>query len=148
MHVLYRAEADIAAPAAEVWAVLMDLPNYMAWNPYTIGMQSTLKIGDPMVMTVKMNAPLTLTQTENIRVLEPGHKACWGIDTTTPEQNSGERCQWLEPLPDGGTRYITEDLIEGSLNPVVLTLFDGDLKVGFAGVASGLKRYVEARKQP
>jgi hypothetical protein len=68
---------------------------------------------------------------------------CWGIETTTPELNSGERCQWLEALPGGGTRYVTEDLIEGSLNPVVQALFDGDLKVGFDGVARGLKSRVE-----
>ncbi|HEX6245704.1 MAG TPA: SRPBCC domain-containing protein, partial [Polyangiales bacterium] len=148
LHLLYRAEAEINAPPARVWQVLMDLPKYGAWNPYTTAMQSTLKIGDPMVMTVRMNAAVTLTQTEHIRVLEPGHKVCWGIETTTPEQNSGERCQWLEPLPGGGTRYVTEDLIEGTLNPLVTLLFDGDLKTGFAGVARGLKTYCEANPRP
>ncbi|MET0342941.1 MAG: SRPBCC family protein [Polyangiales bacterium] len=143
LHLMYRAEAEIRAPADKVWAILMDLPNYGKWNPYTTAMQSTLQIGAPMVMTVKMNALTTLTQTEYIRVLEPGHKACWGIDTTTPEANSGERCQWLEPLPDGGTRYVTEDLIEGSLNGLVSGLFDADLKRGFDGVARGLKAHAE-----
>jgi hypothetical protein len=147
-HVLYRSEAEIQAPAAVVWGVLMDLDNYGLWNPYTIAMKSTLKIGDPMIMTVVMNPLLTLEQTENIRVLEPGHKACWGIDTDTPELNSGERCQWLEPLAGGGTRYVTEDLIEGSLNLVVLGLFDNDLKAGFDGVARGLKSRAEALAKP
>jgi len=146
LHALYRAETVIDAPAALVWDVLMDLPNYGEWNPYTIAMKSTLRVGDPMVMTVRMSALLTLEQTEHIRVLDyDGYKACWGINTTTPALNSGERCQWLEELSDGsGTRYITEDLIEGSLNPVVSGLFDGDLKVGFEGVAKGLKARAEA----
>ena len=144
-HVLYRAQADIDAPAALIWDILVDLPNYGTWNPYTIAMQSTLQVGAPMVMTVKMNPLATLTQSENIRVLEPGYKACWGIETTTPELNSGERCQWLEPLPDGRTRYVTEDLIEGSLNGLVLALFDADLQRGFDAVASGLKTYAEQR---
>jgi hypothetical protein len=147
-HVLYRSEAEIAAPASVVWGVLMDLGNYSLWNPYTIAMQSTLKIGDPMIMTVKMSDLITLTQTENIRVLDAGHKACWGIDTDTPELNSGERCQWLEPLPGGGTRYVSEDLIEGSLNLVVLGLFDSDLKSGFDRVARGLKTRAEALNKP
>ena len=148
LHILYRAEAQIAAPPDVIWGVLMDLDHYGAWNPYTIAMRSTLKLGDPMIMTVKMNDLLTIEQTENIRVLEPGHKVCWGIDTTTPELNSGERCQWLEPLPSGGTRYVTEDLIEGALNPIVLGLFDNDLQLGFDGVARGLKARAEALYMP
>jgi hypothetical protein len=147
-HVLYRAEAEIQAPPDLVWSILMDLDKYSIWNPYTIAMQSTLKIGDPMIMTVKMNDLLTLTQTENIRVLEAGHKVCWGIDTDTPEANSGERCQWLEPLPGGKTHYVTEDLIEGTLNVVVLGLFDNDLKTGFDGVARGLKMRAETLARP
>jgi hypothetical protein len=148
LHVLYRAEAEIAAPPALVWDVLMDLESYPLWNPYTIAMESTLRVGDPMVMAVKMNELLTLEQIEHIRVLEAGHKVCWGIETTTPELNSGERCQWLEALPDGGTRYVTEDLIEGLLNPVVLGLFDTDLQRGFDGVARGLKGRAEGLRGP
>ncbi|HEY6877107.1 MAG TPA: SRPBCC family protein [Polyangiales bacterium] len=145
LHVLYHSESDIAAPPSLVWDILMDLDGYPEWNPYTIAMKSTLKIGDPMVMKVKMSPLITLEQTEHIRVLEPGHKVCWGIETTTPELNSGERCQWLEPLPNGGTRYVTEDLIEGLLNPVVSTLFGSDVGNGFDGVAASLKAYAEAK---
>lgn len=147
-HVLYRSEAEIRASPELVWSILMDLDQYPLWNPYTIAMQSTLEVGDPMIMTVKMNDLITLTQTENIRVLEPGHKACWGIDTDTPELNSGERCQWLESLPGGRTRYVTEDLIEGALNALVLGLFDSDLRAGFDGVSRGLKTRAEMLASP
>jgi hypothetical protein len=148
LHLLLRSEADIAAPPSTVWGVLMDLDHYGLWNPYTIAMKSTLKIGDPMVMTVKMNELVTIEQTENIRVLEEGHKVCWGIDTDTPELNSGERCQWLEPLPGDRTHYVTEDLIEGTLNPLVNLLFGDDTRAGFDGVASGLKARAESLYKP
>jgi len=144
LHVLHHSEATIDAPAAVVWDVLMDLDSYPEWNPYTIAMKSTLRVGDPMVMTVKMNPLITLEQTENIRVLEEGHKVCWGIDTTTPSLNSGERCQWLEEREDGSTRYVTEDLIEGTLNPLVTALFGNDVQVGFDGVAKALKARAES----
>jgi Regulator of chromosome condensation (RCC1) repeat len=143
LHLLYRSEARIAAPAARVWEVLMDLPRYPDWNPYTIAMQSTLQIGDPMIMSVKMSESLTLEQTEYIRVLEPGHKVCWGIDTDSPEFNSGERCQWLEELPQGGTLYVTEDLIEGTANPLVTALFGDAVENGFDAVALALKEHLE-----
>jgi uncharacterized protein YndB with AHSA1/START domain len=144
LHLLYRSESTIAAPPALVWEVLMDLDSYPRWNPYTTGMQSTLQVGDPMVMNVKMSPLLTIEQTEYIRVLTPGYKVCWGIDTTTPEFNSGERCQWLEPLPDGGTRYVTEDLIEGTANPLVTALFGDAVAEGFDSVASALKARAES----
>jgi len=143
LHVLHRSESRINASSEKVWAIIMDLDRYPEWNPYTIAMKSTLKIGDPMVMSVKMSELLTIEQTEHIRVLEEGHKVCWGIDTTTPEFNSGERCQWLEPLPEGGTRYITEDLIEGTANPLVTLLFGEAVQNGFDAVALALKQRAE-----
>lgn len=146
LHVLHHSESRIAASADKVWAIILDLDHYPDWNPYTIAMKSTLKIGDPMVMTVKMNDLVTLEQTENIRVLEPGHKVCWGIDTDTPELNSGERCQWLEPVAEGGTRYVSEDLIEGTANPLVNVLFGDDVQRGFDAVALALKH--RAEQQP
>lgn len=147
LHLLYRAVADIAAPPELVWDILMDLEAYPEWNPYTVEMRSTLRVGDPMVMMVKMSPLLTLEQTEHIRVLEPGHKVCWGINTETPEFNSGERCQWLEPLPDGGTRYVTEDLIEGAANPLVTLLFGEAVRTGFESVARALKTRAESLAQ-
>jgi alpha-tubulin suppressor-like RCC1 family protein len=148
LHVLHHSEATINAPPELIWDIILDLDSYPEWNPYTIAMQSTLKVGDAMVMTVKMSDLVTLTQTEYIRVIEPGHKICWGIDTDTPELNSGERCQWLEPKADGTTRYVTEDLIEGTLNPIVNALFDQDVQTGFDAVAASLKTRAEALKTP
>jgi alpha-tubulin suppressor-like RCC1 family protein len=144
LHVLHRSESRIAADAERVWAIIMDLARYPEWNPYTIAMKSTLQIGAPMVMTVKMSAAVTLEQTEYIRVLEAGHKVCWGIETDTPELNSGERCQWLEPLPGGGTHYVSEDLIEGTANPLVTGLFGSDVQNGFDAIALALKQRAEA----
>lgn len=143
LHLLYRSEVEIDAPPEFVWDVILDLDSYPDWNPYTIAMESTLQVGDPMNMTVVMNPLLTIEQVENIRVIEQG-KACWGIDTDSPAANSGERCQWVEALPEGRTRYITEDLIEGTLNPLVLLLFGNAVGDGFDSVARALKVRAEA----
>jgi hypothetical protein len=144
LHVLHRSESNIDAPADKVWSVLLDLDRYPEWNPYTVAMRSTLQVGDPMVMSVKMSELLTIEQTEYIRVVEENHKICWGIDTDTPEFNSGERCQWLEEIPGGGTHYVSEDLIEGIANPLVTALFGDAVQNGFDAVALALKRRVEA----
>ncbi len=140
-HGITRGEAEIEATPAEIWAVLMDLDSYPSWNPFTIGMESTLVVGDPMVMQVQFWIGV-LEQAETIRLREDEYKVCWGIDGNA-EQVTGERCQWMELLDNGNTLYITEDLIEGSLAPITYRLFGTDLIVGFQGVADGLKAYVE-----
>jgi uncharacterized protein YndB with AHSA1/START domain len=148
LHILHHSESLINAPSERVWQVIMDLDRYPDWNPYTIAMKSTLQIGAAMDMTVKMNDLITLDQTEYIRVLEQGHKVCWGINTDTPEFNSGERCQWLTPVDSGGTHYVTEDLIEGTANPLVTALFGNDVQVGFDAVAVALKKRAEQLEHP
>jgi hypothetical protein len=63
LHIVHRSEARIAASSEVVWSIIMDLDRYPEWNPYTVGMKSTLKVGDPMVMQVKMSDTLTIEQT-------------------------------------------------------------------------------------
>ena len=56
-------EIDIAAPAREVWAVLMDFASYGEWNPFIIGLEGRPEAG------ARLEARLQL----------PGRKAarCW-----------------------------------------------------------------------
>ena len=56
-----------------------------------------------------------------------------------------ERTQTLTKLEDGRTRYRTEDVIEGPLEPLVRVLMGGSIQRGFEGVARGLKERVEGR---
>lgn len=148
-HSLYRGESIIDVAAADVWAVLIDLDSYPQWNPFTIRMRSTLQLGAPMRMDVKMAEDIVLDQTESIRVIDHvNYKVCWGINTATPEFNSGERCQWLESISATQTRYITEDLIEGSSTPGVTGSIGSNLQSGFDGVAEQLKIRAEALYTP
>ena len=39
---------EIAAPAALVWEILVDLPRYGEWNPFCIAAESTLEMGAPV----------------------------------------------------------------------------------------------------
>lgn len=142
-HGITAGVAEIEATPAEVWTALMDLDSYPLWNPFTTSVESNLGIGDPVTMTVQF-AIGALVQVENVRFLTPDYKVCWGIDDGNRWDVTGERCQWLELLPNGNTLYTTHDLIEGSLAPTTYSLFGTDLIVGFQGVADGLKAYVES----
>jgi len=43
---------EIDAPASLVWHVLTDVTNYNAWNPHCVRIDSTLRMGDPVAMTL------------------------------------------------------------------------------------------------
>ncbi len=142
---VYRAEIEIDVAPAGVWAVLTDLNSYPLWNPFTIQMRSTLQVGEPIIMRVKMAPNFAVIQTMYVMLIEPNHKACWGTQNNFPQLQSAARCQWLEPL-DGGTRtrYVTEDYIQGKTVPIVKQLFENNLLVNFANLAAALKARAEA----
>ena len=47
-NIVTSKEVDIAAPAMVVWEVLTDLSRYREWNPFTVKVESTLKLNEPV----------------------------------------------------------------------------------------------------
>lgn len=140
---VYAAESVIDAPPADVWAVLVDVAGYGEWNPFTPVATTTLEVGAPIDMRVKMDGlGITVSQRETIRAVDPGARLVWGMEMMLGMVRA-ERTQTLTALPDGRTRYRTEDVIEGPLEPLVGLLMGGSIQRGFEGVARELKRRVE-----
>lgn len=144
---VFRAEAEIEAPAARVWRVLTDLEGYPAWNPFTVSMQSGLVVGGPIDMRVRMSRwRLTISQRETVREVRPPEgeregRLVWGA---TMPGIIAERVQTVTALGPARARYVTEDTIEGWLAGVSFALFGRSLEDGFEGVARELKRRSEA----
>lgn len=139
-----RAESEIDAPRAEVWDVLSDFERYPEWNPFTPEVRTTLEPGTPVEMRVVLWTGVR-DQREVVRQVVPGERICWGMHMGAPWLVNAERCQWLEPLPGGRTRYVTEDRIAGVVAPLVLLLYGASMQRGFDGVARGLKATCERR---
>ncbi|UCE85470.1 MAG: SRPBCC family protein, partial [Deltaproteobacteria bacterium] len=49
-----RAEIEIDAPIERVWRILTDLDRYADWNPFTPRVESTLRIGAPVHLYVRL----------------------------------------------------------------------------------------------
>lgn len=142
----FRAEIEIDAPASRVWDVLVDLPKYGEWNPFTVSMKSALTIGGPIDMRVRMSRwHITIPQREEVREVRapegtsPG-RLVWGA---TMPGVIAQRVQTVTPLGEGRSRYVTEDTIGGALGSLVFSMFGGSLDDGFGGVARELKRRAE-----
>jgi len=141
---VYAAEVEIDAPVDEVWAVLTDLDAYPEWNPFTPSMRSTLAVGEPIDMRVRMaKLGLTVRQRETVRAVEPRRRLVWGEDMMGGLVRA-ERVQTLTELPGGRTRYRTEDVIEGPLGPLVFLIFGPSIQAGFDSVADALAARVSA----
>lgn len=147
-----HSEADIAAPRELVWSILTDLPRYPEWNPFTVRVRTTFEVGAPVELRVRMMGGLFRywpggwyqNQVEYLRAYEPGRKVCWGDDAMMGGRVTAVRCQWIEDLPGGGTRYVNEDDIGGPLERVVIRYFGSSMQVGFDSVAEALKARAEA----
>ena len=139
-----RAEIEIEAPIADVWAVLRDIPNYAAWNPYTPRIDTTLELGTPVILHVAMRKgkPL-LVQKEIMSQYEEGRLMGWGNVMGTAALLRFERVQELTELGPSRTRYFTEDAFSGLLLPIVMRLYRSDIQRGFSETAEALKRHVE-----
>lgn len=137
------AEVDIDAPAERVWDILVDLDRYPEWNPFTTKVESTLRVGERAVLHVQMRPDKAVVQVENVTTYEPGVRLCWGMKLGARFLLAANRCQVLNPLPRGGTRYYTCDEFHGALVPLVLWLYGVDIQRGFNGVAQALKHRAE-----
>jgi uncharacterized protein YndB with AHSA1/START domain len=142
----FRAEVEIDAPASRVWSVLVDLPRYGEWNPFTVSMTSTLTIGGPIDMRVRMSRwSITIPQREEVREVRAPEgssagRLVWGA---TMPGVIAQRVQTVTPISETRSRYVTEDTIEGWMGGLVFSMFGGSLDDGFAGVARELKRRAE-----
>jgi len=139
----FESRIDIDAPPALVWRVLTELDRYGEWNTFCPKAASTLQIGTPIVMTVRMNASHTRIQREVVRALEPGEKVCWGVTIGAEWLMTGSRWQVIEPAGEGRCRYHTWERFTGLLAPFIGAAFGGDVQRGFDQCALDLKRRAE-----
>jgi len=139
----YRSEILIDATDEQVWDVLIDLPRYGEWNPFTVAVRSALEIGADVDMDVRLNGRVR-HQRESLRAFQPPRCLVWGMQLGPRWLLRAERRQTLVVEAETRTRYVTEDRIEGWLAPLVEVLFGRSLTEGFAAMAEALKERVES----
>jgi len=139
-----RAEIEIDAPPERVFDVLTDIDAYPEWNPFTPKVESTLRIGDPIHMQVRLVGEKLMRQTEYVTHNERPHKLCWGADIGPRVLCRADRCQVLTPIEGGRTHYLCTDEIRGLLAPLVMLFYGKAMKRGFGDCARALKKRVES----
>jgi hypothetical protein len=137
------AEVEIDAPPERVWSILTDFDRYPEWNPFTVSVETALRVGEPVVMDVHLPGKRPSIRTEWVNRVEDGRCIAWGMHMVGPAWLTANRLQWVDALDEGRSRYRTADQMSGWLVPVVMTLYGDSMRRGFESVARALKDRAE-----
>ncbi|MCB9630519.1 MAG: SRPBCC domain-containing protein [Sandaracinaceae bacterium] len=141
---IVRSEIEIDAPAALVFSLITDLERYPRWNPFTPTAVSTLALGAPIDMKVRLLPYYTKAQREFVTELSPPRRrVAWGMHMGRAEWGRGHRTQEVVVLDEGRCRYVCEDNIGGRLRPLIIRFFGGAMQRGFDDVGRALKAEAE-----
>lgn len=148
-HSIESVTVEIDAPATFVWQVLIDYPNYPQWNPYTLAVDTTLAIDDPINLTLPRpdGREGTFVSREFIRAVEPPRLLRYDTGDTFPGL-LGVREQWITPLDDDRCSYRTFETFTGEYADAVMAAQGDWVKKGFDAVAYALRDRVELLLRP
>ncbi|MEZ4393747.1 MAG: SRPBCC domain-containing protein [Polyangiales bacterium] len=153
MSVSAEARIDIDAALAEVWAIILDLPRYGAWNPFVVGIDgpstapgSVLRVrarwedgGDNVVRVVVTRAePPAADATGTLRAT-----LAYELIGALPRLGllRSRRTQSLTQAPNGPTRYESREDFEGLMRAFVPR---AKVQRGFEVHAAALKARAES----
>ena len=140
---LYSEIVTIAAPRDWVWSILIDTRKYGDWNPFTYRVDTTLTVGDPVDLYVRMPVRGDRLQTEYVTQVVKPAKLAWGMTMGCSLLLRAEREQLLTQVSPEITEYQTWDAFSGLLTPLVIGLFEMDITSGFNAMAVALKLQAE-----
>ncbi|MFQ5415788.1 MAG: SRPBCC domain-containing protein [Myxococcota bacterium] len=138
-----RSTLEIAAPVDSVWEVICDLDRYGEWNPFVVGACSSLVVGEPISMRVRLLPFLVQSQTETILTHVPLRSLCYGVTSAPLGSVRSRRCHELRALSQLRTAYRSEFELEGWLAPVVRGLLGRRMALGFEAATAALGRRSE-----
>src|SRR3712207_5471319 len=104
---------DIATPPETVWQVLLDFARYPEWNPFILKLEGPAEVGGKLHEVVAMPNGKRFTFATIILEMEEPRKLVWRGVVGAPFLFTGTHTMRFESLPDGGTRYIQEEVYTG-----------------------------------
>ena len=136
-------QIDIDAPAAAVWAQLVDTGAYDEWNPFLRRLDGELSVGSSLSVEIAPPGGRAMTFRPTVLAVEYERELRWLGCLLVPGLLDGEHSFRLETLPEGRTRLVQAETFRGLL----VGLFAGTLKKtrsGFAQMDIALKHRAEA----
>ena len=127
---------EIPAPPATVWRVLTATDRYGAWNPFITRLDGELRTGARLRVTITP-AGRSMTFKPTVLAVEEDQLLRWRGRLGVPVLFDGQHEFHLQPLPDGGTRFLQTETFTGILVPLFRQALD-DTATGFARMNQAL----------
>ncbi len=133
----------IHASANRVWKILTDLEKYPDWNPFTVKAESTLKIGDPVVLTIPRSGKMS-TQTMVLEVLNPPKEIAWRLPKMIHKKIfSAYRIQTIKAIDANSCIYETSDTFSGLIAGRIYKMTADYVMTNLTATGLALKQHAE-----
>ena len=144
-NIVTSKEVDIAAPASVVWEVLTDLARYREWNPFTVKVESTLKLNEPVDLYIPVPGQpgQEMMVREWLVSYEPEQLLSWEQRAAGDNKDAARRDQYITATGPATCRYVTTDIFLGINADRIMEQFGTWVKASFDAVADGLKQQAE-----
>ena len=134
---------EIGARPEVVWNVITDLARYPDWNPFVIACESTLLVGEPISMRVRLVSLFAQPQTETILEHEPGQRLSYGLRGLPLGALQSMRSHLVLPAGSDGAHYESHFELSGWLAPLVRLLLGANLERGFKAMTEAIAARAE-----
>ena len=134
---------DVPASPETVWSVLTDTDAYPQWNTL-LTVRGALAVGETVDVRLSIPGLPTVPIAPEITAVDPERALRWrsrlfGIEA--------EHAFLLEPLDDGGTRFVQTERFTGALASPVVGRFERRIRRGFEQMNVGLRRRAIERSE-
>ncbi len=136
-----RTEIDIEAPPEHVWAQLVDLPSYAAWNPFITAASGSAEVGSRLRLRMKPPGGRATTFRPRVTEVSPGRAFEWLGHLGVRGVFDG-RHRFELAATDGGTHVTQGESFRGLLVRPFRKSLDGKTRAGFEAMNGALRRRV------
>jgi hypothetical protein len=126
-----------------VWDVIADLPRYPEWNPFVVAARSSLVVGEPISMRVRLFPRFVQPQRETIFEHVPQQRLSYGVAGAPLNALRSLRRHEVSPEGSRCTHYCSHFELAGWLAPLTRMLLGRRLEHGFGAAAQALKERAE-----
>ncbi len=132
----------IEAPAARVWAILIDLDGYPGWNTYSPVAKGALEEGGVVTIEARLGDEVRIVDNLVTR-FDPPHTLCWHSMNWFEFLARGTRCRFLVSTEPNRTVFRHHEIMEGPLAGLIEWIYRPRIEAGLEQMNADLKRAAE-----
>jgi hypothetical protein len=137
-----RTTIVVDAPIDAVWRVIQDFASYKEWNPFVVGIAGEQRVGAGLDVRISLGGRAMQFGPQVVE-WQPGRSLRWRGRVLAGWLFSGEHGLAVEPLSEGRTRFVHDEVFRGIAVPFMPGMLR-KTEQGFQSMNVALKRWVES----